>query len=656
MMRLGLQVSAVLWFMATIFCSPWQRALAVSLDNEGTLKLGVRTYAATRVGTENTDDNSASASTETFPSSPAGHVRQIRYFVEAELEHDLLDLMEKHLGPLELLNELPVKLESLKYHLTYRGEMDGVYDYGPREYRTSDQFKNVDVVPFIPGTTTPLLPAGFPTPADELKAQIIGEKRRHLRDVAVLRNRLFEAYGELQVGKLFVRFGRQILSWGETDNFRLLDNINPLDSSFGGFLVSLDERRVPLDMLRANYYIGEIGPLSEMFIEGYAAWDKSWAGFPGIPQGSPWQLPNLGAPSSALVTFINRPPNNIAHTRGGGQLKFNAPLPAVGDATFGIAHYYTYFDNPDVHVEVSANRLIPDLITGTAIPPSKDFQPYFSDGAAAHAFQSPHLVQVTGASSTFVIPANYARKIGLGGEPVLRTEFAYFNNEPRFRQSELDPFYFNMIETPDPTQPGVGRKVGIKRVGDSVNFVLGVDMNQFIRFLNPQNSFFFSTQFFYKHLNGATKRGPLRCFAAGPSCVAAVGSDGKPITGPDGKPVLLYADSITGQPIPDGEVLPVPEEVNANAQPTFVHHPVDQYLQTFFIGTSYYSGQVNPSLTIFYDWSGSVVLIPSVTFSRDPFRLTLQYNYLDANRLKGASGTSLLRDRDNFLFQVEYVL
>ena len=62
---------------------------------------------------------------------------------------------------------------------------------------------------------------------------------------------------DLSAGDFFVRAGRQILVWGETDAFRLLDYINPIDSSFGGFLISLDERRVPLDMIRASYRIGE---------------------------------------------------------------------------------------------------------------------------------------------------------------------------------------------------------------------------------------------------------------------------------------------------------------------------------------------------------------------------------------------------------------
>ena len=65
---------------------------------------------------------------------------------------------------------------------------------------------------------------------------------------------------------------------------------------------------------------------------------------------------------------------------------------------------------------------------------------------------------------------------------------------------------------------------------------------------------------------------------------------------------------------------------------------------------------MNPSFTLFYDWSGAVAAIPSVTFVRDPFRLTLEYNYIGAGSLKGNSGVSLVRDRDNFLFQFEYVI
>src|SRR6185436_13523703 len=71
--------------------------------------------------------------------------------------------------------------------------------------------------------------------------------------------------------------------------------------------------------------------------------------------------------------------------------------------------------------------------------------------------------------------------------------------------TEVDPFFF-ALDNAGSLPPGQ-EVIGKKRNGDSWNFVLGMDMNQFIRWLNPQNSFFFSTQFFYKHLNGAVKRG-----------------------------------------------------------------------------------------------------------------------------------------------------
>ena len=67
-----------------------------------------------------------------------------------------------------------------------------------------------------------------------------------------MRNRLFLAYLDFEKGPLFLRLGRQNLAWGETDVFRLLDNINPLDDSFGGFFIALDERRVPLAMVRSS--------------------------------------------------------------------------------------------------------------------------------------------------------------------------------------------------------------------------------------------------------------------------------------------------------------------------------------------------------------------------------------------------------------------
>ena len=49
--------------------------------------------------------------------------------------------------------------------------------------------------------------------------------------------------------------------------------------------------------------------------------------------------------------------------------------------------------------------------------------------------------------------------------------------------------------------------------------MLGIDTNQFIRWLNPNQSFFITTQFFYKHLKGAVKRSADRRASNAPSAL-----------------------------------------------------------------------------------------------------------------------------------------
>jgi len=588
---------------------------AVSLDSEGTVKLGVRTYVNARIGTERTDETifyqpngtTASYDSRTFPSSGAGHLRQNRFFIEAELDHDLSSLRKRGVGPLALLDALPFRIRGLKYHLVFRGEYDGLYDWGPSEFRTAEQFETLRPNPATGG---------------ELD---VGAARRRLRDTAGNRERLFQAYIEGSAGNLFVRVGRQILSWGETDGFRLMDNINPVDSSFGGFLIALDERRVPLDMLRLQYDIGSFGPISEAFLEFYGAVDNKVGFAPGTPAGSPWTLPNLGEPSRTTKTFVERPSRNFADMRGGGRAVWN-----MFDATFSLAHYWTYLDTPGLQVYVKPTFPADPISPGRAAAANFDFDGAGPERFSAVAVQSAPLVQITGLSTTFAAPALYT---------IFRSEFAYFKDEPRFRQSELDPFMFHYNRNPnDPDRLNASpvnlsaTTNGKPRTGDSLNFVMGADINQYIRFLNPNQTFFISTQFFYKHLLDAAQ---TRRFA----------SNRLPM---------------------DGEVLPVPEFNTAvdsqgiigfgAVEPNFIRQPTNQFLQTLFITTAYASGQVSPFFGMFYDWGGSFVYQPGVTLTRDPFRFTVDYSILDAGRLKGGSGVSLLKDRDNVQFRIEYVI
>jgi hypothetical protein len=636
--RSGLKVWGTLgWVAVCLFA--WRLPCgAVPLDKEGDIKLGLRTYANVRIGTQNTtnslvfdraitgNDTTPIFRNRTFPYSPAGHLRQNRYFVEAELDHDLGRLVKEGVGPFALVNLLPFSLTGLKYHMTFRGEADMIYDWGPKEYSTADQYRNASGG------------SAFTNPATGAVVNV-GVARQDLRDVGTDRERLFQAYVEgtipfLWGTSIFTRFGRQILSWGETDGFRLLDNINPLDNSFGGFLISLDERRVPLDMLRMQYFVGDVGPISEAFLELYGAIDNKVGFSPGTPTGSPWTLPNLGAPSATTQTLIITPARTFSDMRGGGRFVFN-----VSDATFSIAHYYTYFDTPGLQVQVRPNFPTDPLNPALAgfpgspkllVPGAPNAIPYYS----AQAIQTAPTVQITGGSATFALPQLYT---------VVRSEAAYFHDEPRFSQSNIDPFIFAFFfngqecrgaqcreERANAFGPG-GNPTGGRRLGNSFNYVLGFDINQYIRFLNDQQTFFISTQFFYKHLFDAVGDAPF-----------------------------------PNRFVRQGEVLPVPaQEVYVPiaslrqfgaVEPKFVRQQTDQFLQTFFVSTSYASGKVNPAFTFFYDWSGSLVFQPALTLVRDPFRFTVDYSILSAHTLKGNSGVSLLQDRDNIQFRIEYVI
>jgi len=670
---------------------------AASLDQDGEISLGLRAYMSARIQAEDTDGYIFKESADersgqlfrslTFPSSQAGTLRQARYFMEVEWKHNIQRLYNEGFGPFALLKLLPFELRRMRYQIIYRGEGDLVYDIGPRGFRTRDQYhlQPNDVgapqpctqCPFLPNANVPAFSGNSVQARDPITGvSRLDQNRQTLRDTLANRNRLFQAFVDFQIEDLFVRFGRQILVWGETDAFRLMDNINPVDNGFGGFLIPLDERRVPLDMLRLNYYLGDLDKigleflgLSEAYLEGFWAIDDKVGWQPGVStDGSPWALPNLSEPSATQLDLQNGPARTIDNSRGGFQFKFNTDLPGIEEATFGFAHYYTFFDTPQVRSFVAPN------FPGQAVPPGTIGNNPLILGVT---LQEAVKTQVTGISGTFAVPADWSRLVGFSGEPIIRTELAYFKDEPRHKQQQLDPFVYSNLAA------GCGQNAANKGPlgayltdrysqnggqlctvdgdpGDSWNFVLGVDTNQFISWLNDRNSFFITTQFFYKHLNAASRRRTYnQMFEELGIDVPDLVPDYS-VPGPDGEPVPLNIPAIYA-----GEVLPVPvfrqrsaltQSAATATQPSLARSSRDQFLQTLLISTQYASGQIVPTLTMVYDWAGAFAVIPQVTFLRDPFRLTLSYSYLEANSLKGNAGVSLLRDRDNFLFQVEYVI
>ncbi len=563
-------------------------AWAIFLDTEETLRFNGRVYNRTAMATEDAADN-----TRLRTPYSSWNMLQNRTFIQMELRHSLTDLIAgRYNGLLAPLHYLlaPIRLldpDDMDYFVTYRGEYDGVWDYGPDVF--SERFVRTAA-------------------GDKL------DTRQRLRH----RHRLFEAYVDYTKGPVFLRIGRQNLSWGETDVFRLLDQINPLDASFGGFLVPLDERRVPLDMLRMVYGLGSRGPFSELDLEGFVALDNKVAD--PVPTGSPWATPN----PPGINGFVKKPARNFTDARGGGRV-----LGVLGDFTVSVAHYYTYLDTATLRVvtPVKALGTRPGQSSPMAPPINLgEFQAALASGQTSrflvdhfHANVMFPKMQISGATASFSVPRFYA---------VVRSEFAYFYAEPFFlnsapdqllgpvRTGQVTPGYRQVGTDPVTGKPLLRYKSNIDR-SDVVRWSLGIDINRYIRFLNPQQSFVISAQAFGTH-------------------------------------ILAFNDTPLTKAAPafDFAHFSVPVRDPHRKNQAFVNLDPYQIINTLSISTSYRSGVISPALNFFYDWQGSWVVQPGITFVRDPFRLLVQYNYIDGQ----FNGVGFLRDRDNVIIQLEVVI
>jgi hypothetical protein len=595
-----------------------ERAAAISLDDRGEMRLGMRAYTAVRVGTEQIGGNTDPLN---FPDSAAGHVRQHRYFLELKLDHDIKRLAKTSWSFPFLLGWM--NPNELKYTLVYRGEGEGVFDYGSSEYSDQkDKLSRVRLpVPNIPNLGS----------RNTLTKAFIDQRIRRLERIGRIRNRLLQAYLDYDKGPVFVRVGRQVLAWGETDIFRLLDNINPLDDSFGGFFISLDERRLPVDMLRSSLQVGSLGPLSDSFLEGFVALGNTVATQPGIPNGSPWSPGGLAFPNPSLHQ-ANDVPDKLK-VRGGARAVAN-----LGDATFSLAHYYTYLDVPGVQFRLPVGL------------PSETNQ--------ILAVQRYPRVQISGGSVTFPVPSWYT---------IVRSEAAYFKGEPMNRQGTgnsrdaicpggflsngcpagaagtaayhrllaannteggLDPFvYPRFLDTTrkHPFWGGVLQR-------DTLNTSVGFDINRLIRWLNPGQTTLISTQFFYKHVFDSP--GDLVL----PVPYRNIALD---------KQIPIVGSKFAGLGACGGN-----GNQACKLRPRLYHLADNRFLQTLLITTSYSAGRIVPQFGLFYDWQGAIVFQPGVTFVRDPFRVVFDYTRIDGAPT-GQFGA--VRDKDNVRFQFEYV-
>lgn len=406
--RLYVLVGVVVWLAVSLFFTPL--ANAIYLDDERTIFLSGVFYNQLRLRTE----KPRGRNTKVGDWTPLQH----RYFVDPQLNVDTLPWIRNLPWGATLAEDL--QIDEGRFFFNPRFEYDGVYDYGPDAFR------------------------------DDLPPRL--QKGNRLQ--------LFEVYGTIGFfgGRFNLKVGRQNLSWGNTSIFRLIDRINPLDNGFGGTLIPLDERRRPLNMVRATLRLPDV-PEWDIYnttLEGFIAPDKRLP--QGAPGPTPWGVIGPPAPTPTLQaslreigrplsgTQLDRPDISLGDSRMGVRL-----LWTWRDATFTLAHMSTY---PDAATQ--ALRLN-------------------SQGDPVIKLLFPNM-QVTGATVEFPI-----------GYTLLRTEIAGFFDEPFFIEN-------------------VNFRLGVpvpKR--NVIRGVFGFDHNQRIAVLNPFQTFLFSGQFFVSGIQGSMK-------------------------------------------------------------------------------------------------------------------------------------------------------
>ena len=225
------------WFCAALVILLLPAATAWGYYFDDRREMSLSGFAYSRAAFATTSDNIG-----TFKGFyQTGNVVSHRNFLTLEWRHNLNRVSRNFptVGPLfEFLD-----IDAFDYYLNLRETYEGTWDYG-----TSKQQRQLDG-----GGRSTFFDKYFGRQREKYPGEFVRFVNfeyltsTHFMNKKINQLQLFEWYFNITKGPLFLRIGRQNLSWGETDAFRLLDQINPLDNLFGGFLVPLDERRVPLN-------------------------------------------------------------------------------------------------------------------------------------------------------------------------------------------------------------------------------------------------------------------------------------------------------------------------------------------------------------------------------------------------------------------------
>jgi len=433
------------------------------------------------------------------------------YIQNRNTAHVRLDYDWLQAGKLINKYEIPF-IESSHLFLLWRGVYDSVYDTTPgfiqkedihgRAYGSNPQ--NPDQALTVFGRA---IAGGYGRSVLTLNGLTSGQK-----DALKFDNQLREFYADIKFRgiPLTVRAGRQQVVWGETDNFRMLDRVNTLNLTWH-FTQELpppafgwDEIRRPFWMLKFLYDLGNIGPISQSFLEWYwnpGDWYPAKQQFLPLPWGLPILNPLTNPIDGAFIGGIcTSRPKKIKSGPNAGlgfceTLMNNTKLFEKGDwnrnpfdnSQFGIRYHGIAPFGLEFTLNYFYQRFGGDDGTNFA-------QLQGLPNTPQNKALASHLINDKG-----IFPAEYIA-------PYVHTVGASANySDERFTQAVFRfetiydfgiPFYDIAKETvvqPSPVLPGITKKNMWKGM-------LAFDRNTWIKSLNKKSTIFLTGQFFWHYL------------------------------------------------------------------------------------------------------------------------------------------------------------
>ena len=461
-------------------------AEAIYLDEDRDIALRARIYSQASIRLEDSD-------LDTIPDTQAGQLVQHRNFYNPELDAKLA----KHFKWMKGVGLGWLQPDDFSFRIAAWGFYDGIYDYGSSQF--GDRLEQVNNnYPRSAGSNAFFIkgqdfscPKGFDEdtspcvnadgrPFNSLFEVFPGHELQKPRDIFSSRERVNELYLSYSKGPVFLRVGRQAISWGEADTIALLDQNNPFDITSGppGAFLDLEEARIPLWTIRASYNLFEnLGPFASGSLEAY--WVPGWidtntgiipllTASPYSPRGKdPQQTINDlvemqigGVANHQFVLLDSQPDKTLANSRYG----FRFQTVIARDHTFS-AWFYTHFPSQPAARSLGSVRITPQT------PGDKRF---------LFVTETVHkLTSVYGVADSFFLEPL---------DSIIRAEVEFFENEPGFIPTQ------NLGAGPGKESAGLSVLFhkGSVPVQDMLRWELGVDRFFFVRALNPANAFLLS--------------------------------------------------------------------------------------------------------------------------------------------------------------------